>query len=558
MWIYKQHGDLFPTNLSDPKIEAFVPPVVNIDKSQASEEALLQAISQFKSSDAIDIYKSLKGNVSNETKQALLELLCFTNGAEDIFDKLPLEQWALSTPQKVWLHNSEITELFEFLIMQDSAIVHMAYNAMLCGYAKWFKIEEAWSLYHECIENNIPLSIKTYNYIIALLEKTHNTNDKDKVKFILDIFTTMNNQRIRPNVTTLNAALKAVSSIKSHAIAIPFVRSLFNDFQRLNIELSLASYHYAITVIVRSGDKNSYQNFMKILKKVSQKKFTFQDLNDSKFFVTAMDAAFYSYASKEAANIINNFLFTDNNHQFMLTSTQESAYFQSYILLMLLTSTTQEFFEIYEKIVPHMYIPHKSVIKEICSSLRKCSHDVLIEYLPRLWSDMVDFELQETTLNISVVNMMDVVLSVKDSPSRKLCADIALSCWNFMMNEIKSESNIFFQVSTVSKIVLHVLRDDRVKEALQILTVIGKRTKQFTAIIQQERLKELCEICISKRCYAGAILLLEYCINFELEYAVEVSKILHNIPDLNDIDRDQLIKLTESRDLHSYDVPQIN
>lgn len=61
---------------------------------------------------------------------------------------------------------------------------------------------------------------------------------------------------------------------------------------------------------------------MKILKKVSQKKFTFQDLNDSKFFVTAMDAAFYSYASKEAANIINNFLFTDNNHQFMLTSTQ--------------------------------------------------------------------------------------------------------------------------------------------------------------------------------------------------------------------------------------------
>lgn len=73
------------------------------DESQVSEEILLHAISKRMVSDALHIYKLLNSNVSNETKQLLLELLCFYNHETTAQNNLHLEQWfVISQDTHIW------------------------------------------------------------------------------------------------------------------------------------------------------------------------------------------------------------------------------------------------------------------------------------------------------------------------------------------------------------------------------------------------------------------------------------------------------------------------
>lgn len=68
--------------------KAFIPPVTYTDKNEVSEEMLLHAIAYRKINDALQIYNLLEDNVSNETKQVLLELLCFYRSEDTLQDKL--------------------------------------------------------------------------------------------------------------------------------------------------------------------------------------------------------------------------------------------------------------------------------------------------------------------------------------------------------------------------------------------------------------------------------------------------------------------------------------
>lgn len=54
-------------------------------------------------SNALHIYKLLDTNVSNGTKQALLELLCFFNNKEWVVKNLIFEQWFSSSKKNyIW------------------------------------------------------------------------------------------------------------------------------------------------------------------------------------------------------------------------------------------------------------------------------------------------------------------------------------------------------------------------------------------------------------------------------------------------------------------------
>lgn len=51
-------------------------------------------------SHALHIYKLLDANVSNETKQLLLELLCFYNNESNSINNLLIEQWFSKPKEK--------------------------------------------------------------------------------------------------------------------------------------------------------------------------------------------------------------------------------------------------------------------------------------------------------------------------------------------------------------------------------------------------------------------------------------------------------------------------
>ena len=540
MWVHKEHKDLFPKDLSDPKIREFQPAIDYTDKSQVSEELLLGAIQRCNTSEAIEIYKLIENDVSNETKQALLELLCFHNGEPNTSKQFPHEQWFYRhKDKKMWMHNSEIDKLYKFLTNQGSAAVAGAHNAMICAYAKWLKPEEAWLLYEQCKKENISLNVSTYNYVIGLIPDHYERNNLKRKDILYDILASMDKEGIRPNVRTLNAALKVAASISSRNDAENLVKHLFVEFKRLNVKFSLASYYHAIRVFSRRGE-SSYNSFMDILDAVAKENFTMQDPMDGQFFIAAMDAASQCYSDLAAGHKINDILLSGDNYQFITKVSMENGYYYSYTMLVLANSTIQEFFEFYQKITPSIYIPELFLMKEIVRILKSHPPEVVVDYLPRFWSDVVNFGFMNTSLSFDILDMMRKIVLPPESLLITLFADAAAGVWNFIKKEREKEECNAFHSNTTGVIALLLLRGDRVQEAREVLMETVNHPSMFMPNMDKLQVDELFESCMSKQCIAEAFLVLEYCINSGFEHIVEMAKTLHNIEHLSPAYRSKL------------------
>lgn len=80
----------------DPPIEAFIPKVVYNENSEVSVEDLKSTIRKELVSDAVLVYKLLRGKnveVSEEDRQELLELVCFFNEEDALDEELIEERW---------------------------------------------------------------------------------------------------------------------------------------------------------------------------------------------------------------------------------------------------------------------------------------------------------------------------------------------------------------------------------------------------------------------------------------------------------------------------------
>lgn len=94
IWVRQQHPEIFQQSLADPPIKSFLPQMTFNENSEVSEDILLEVISNVQVSDAITVYnllESKKTELREETKQALLELLCFYN-CEDVLEEAFLEE----------------------------------------------------------------------------------------------------------------------------------------------------------------------------------------------------------------------------------------------------------------------------------------------------------------------------------------------------------------------------------------------------------------------------------------------------------------------------------
>ena len=543
MWVHKEHKNLFPRDLSDPKIREFQPSIDYTDKSQVSEELLLDAIQQLNTSEAIEIYKLIENDVSNETKQALLELLCFHNGEPNLSKQFPHEQWFCRfKDKKMWLHNSEIDKIYKFLTNQDPAAVAGAHNTMICAYAKWSKPEEAWLLYEQCKKENIPLNVTTYNYIIGLIPDNYEENNLKRKDILYDILASMDKEGIRPNVRTLNAALKVAASISSRNDAENVVKHLFVEFKRLNIKFSLASYYHAIRVFSRRGE-SSYNSFMDILDAVAKENFTMQDPMDGKFFIAAMDAALQCYSDLAAGHKINDILLSGDHYQFITKVGMENGYYYVYTMLVLSNSTIQEFFEFYRKVIPSIYIPELNLMKEIVRILQSYPSEVVVDYLPKFWSDVVTFGFLNSSLSFDILNMMRKIALPPESPLITLFADAAASVWGLIKKEREKEECNAFHSSTTGVIALLLLRGDRVQEVSEVLMETVNHPSMFMPNMDKLQVDELFESCMSKQCIVEAFLVLEYCINSGFEHIVEMARRLHNIEHLRPAYRSKLSDL---------------
>ncbi|CAK9807450.1 Protein PTCD3 homolog, mitochondrial [Anthophora quadrimaculata] len=542
MWIHEQHNDLFVQHLSEPEIEAFRP-IKYTDEQKVSEEMLLQAILKYRTSEALHIYKLLKTNVSNEAKQALLELLCFCTEQDNLYTNPYFERWYIKNKHKIfWQHSKEINELYQFLIKQDSLTAAAAYSTMICGLVKCSRIDEAWVIFQECLKAERLLNINAYNFALLLIPEVVGKKNMGKVQHMYDIFKVMNTNGIKPTIRTLNAALKVV--IQSPVdIYDQIVKNLLAEYKNLNIEFSLGTYHYIMLSFYQRA-KNSHDDFLLILNALENVNLTLQDSTDLKFFSHAMSLA-YHYQDRDAGEKLHRILLFGNNRKFLSNDAAKNTYYSSYILLLLSTCTLDEFFHFYNKFCPKEHVPNNRLFRTIINTLKQYELKDIAEYVLKIWTDVNNYNSREISFKYEVLRIMKIDDLPADSPFKTAFANAALSLWTEIKNEIDMNLTMHSPLETgmTACIAIMLLHGGLLKESIQVLQYTVKESHLFIPTIDQEQLNKLFEGCISAECIEAALLVLEYAIKSGFSQTVEMGMKLKNLPQFTSNDHSKLINL---------------
>lgn len=547
MWIRQKHHNLFQHKVADPEIKAFVPPPIYTEESKVTEETLLYEISNAHVSNSILIYNLLKGEVTIPTKQALLELLCFYNHDEPANVELLEFRWFQLSKKRIkntWISRPEIDILFKFLKEQEPVVAAAAYNAMICGLAKYYNGDKVWHMYIECQENNIPLCIEAYNSIISMGSILREGEDKTK-SLITDIYKAMATNGITPNIHTFNAALSATSTFKNKRIILDFICNIFADIAKFKLKPTLTTYYYVLRILNKFDDA-AYTPFIKILKSLKEETLTIQNAKDLNFFVVAMEMASKQFCERQAGEMVNELLLSGDNYKFIGDSYKESLYYRAYLELILATEEFETFYKIYSKLVPHVTIPEPSVMKAMLEAVQLYPAETVVQYIPKLWSHMVMFNHLDTKYLLeSILHLMSVHCKpVSDSSLNAQFAKIALIIWDHIQTQnAKRIQHIIMSDTIVGNIIVLLLRGGNFGKVKEILSLLIESPHLIVGILMENHIHEIFELCLAQADIPIIFSLLEYITSNHIEGANEMARKLEKTISLTPTQKDMLINL---------------
>lgn len=434
MWIREKHSDLFQHREADPVIKAFLPKAVYTNKEDVSESILKELIKEAHVTDARNVYQLLNGDVSIETKQSLLELLCYYNNSKPESEEWSENRWFKAYQKNSsWVSCPDTEALFSFLKEQDKLTAAKAYNAMICGTSKFMNVDRAWALFNEADTNKIPLSIRAYNSIIGLIPNLKESFH-DRRSLLDEMLQQIKNVNIQPDIETFNNSLKVASYFLNQTAALNLCRSIFVEFAHIGIEPSLTSYNYVLKIFYKNKETKSLI-LREILNEIEGKNFVPQDKNDSAFFVTAMEIAANVLEDPELGNKIQQLLLTGDNYNLIGSNFRESIYYRHYMTLQLRNRSIDDFMtSCYELLVPHIYVPDRDVMEALLSAVEANDPKISTPFLPQLWTHIVQFNLLERKdIVAQALNLMRVHCKPEiDSPLNKIFAEAGWTVWNFV------------------------------------------------------------------------------------------------------------------------------
>ncbi|XP_015592130.1 protein PTCD3 homolog, mitochondrial isoform X2 [Cephus cinctus] len=546
LWIREEHRDVFQHKLADPPIESFMPKPVYTDKSQVSENTLLNVIKHGQVTEAINIYKLLQGEVSTTSKQALFELLCYTNSKDPINKDFIEERWFRQVSSEVkntWKNCLEAEELFTFLKNQDEATAAAAYNTLLRGLAKFLQTDKAWELYQECQNKKVPLNAETYNYIIQTVQFLKD-GSLEKKQLLQTILMDMAAQGVQPNIGTLNASLKVVSSL-SQNFAKDLARSLITEFTTIGIEPSLASYYYVLRIFCQ--EKGPTNNVLsEIIQELEGKELKVQDPMDTFFFMTAMDVAKNHLHDAVVAERLHGLLLAKDNYKFIGDSYKESVYFRHYMSILVETEPLEDFMKIYHTLVPNIYIPEPSVMASILYAVEGNPPEIGRELLPQFFSHMVMFDqLERRNLVTHILELMRVhCRPPPNSPLHAQYAESAWALWNFIQNQRENKlRKLQWTGDMLGNVAVLSLRGDQFDRMLQAISFLTKDQTSVIGTPNIEQIDELCNACIEQGHIAGALAIIQYAAELGHQEASLMARKVYNTLPLTPSQEDKLVSL---------------
>nr|XP_014101005.2 protein PTCD3 homolog, mitochondrial [Bactrocera oleae] len=522
-FIREEHRDVFKHQEAQPPIEAFAPQMVFTEDSDVNADTLQNLIRHSQITDAIAVYNLMKQKgieITNDSKQQLLELICFYNNEEPLPEEWIEERWfkanadARERNRKTWKDG----ELAEQLFGEIEPKTAQSYAALIRGMSKYFQAERAYALLQEATEKQFELDTQTFNAIISVSNFLKETADQ-RLELCRDLLQQMAHQHLRPNLGTLNAVLEVVSTFGNFKLARSSALKVLAEFKQLEIEPSLCTYYYLLIIFCRERGPVSHI-IVDILNEIKGREFSIQHPKDTYFFTTAMDVCRNHLHDKSLAKKVDELLHTGNNYDLIGDTYKESIYYRHYIALLCQTEPIDEFMKIYDLLVPNVYIPEPGIMEEI---LKAVEMNGAVELMPRLWSDMVIFDhitresLLTRTLQILVDNPAH-----EDLPSHQSIPEqvgkIALDIFKKIAEpEGRRARDLQFTGKMIGDILVLLVRSGDFEKASEVFTHIDKNQHRIPGTPSEKCLQEYIDSCIENKAPTKALTCLQYAVENNMD-----------------------------------------
>uniref|UniRef100_A0A1B6HTV0 Small ribosomal subunit protein mS39 n=1 Tax=Homalodisca liturata TaxID=320908 RepID=A0A1B6HTV0_9HEMI len=542
-WIRQEHADLFQHRVADPPIEVYFPRAVYDEKSEVDETVLQKVIEQHRVSDALTIYGLLEENsveLSRATKQSLLELLCYYNSQDPLEEEWIEERWfrqgnrSREKKKNVWKRGGVVENLFKNMSPPDAA----SYTALLCGRAQFGDVQGAYQIYQEALDAGIGLSADAFNALItgaSVLKEGHEL----RWAFIEELLASMKQQGVSPNLGTLNAILETLSSMSSNKESQKRSLAVVAEFRAMGIEPSLASYYFLLNTFCQ--DKSSMRSaiLVSILNLLEGKSLEIRDPRDVMFFTQAMDVCRFHLSDLDTAHRVDRLLHTADNYNLIGDSYKESIYYRNFFALACQMGTLEEFMELYNKLVPNIYVPEPGIMEEI---IKTVDLNEAWELLPRLWSDVVMFEHTDRESLICAVLTALQRSQTDDTELTGRLADVAWGIWERLENQRESRFNkkISWTGQMLGDVMLVLLRADRYLQAVDITTALDKRQHEILGVPSFQSLSMFLGKSIERKEIKKAIWTVQYCSEAGFEDTIKLAQLLNSSVQLDSDQKSQL------------------
>ncbi|KAI5740266.1 hypothetical protein M8J76_002252 [Diaphorina citri] len=347
-WIRSEHAELFQHKVAEPPIEIFAPKLVFKEDEPVSPELLSKIIANSSVTDAIKTYQKLE--------------------KENIEVKPGVEQYA----------------------------------SIIQGMLKFNQVERGLSLFEEAKSKGLLLPVDVYNLILGRVNFVKEGFEQ-RWQMIVEVLGEMNQAQLRPTVKTLNEVLLQLSYMASFREGKKLALKTLSEMRKFGVKPSLASYNHLLYLFCRDrGPKSGL--LYSILDDIegrlaSGETFQPEDTRDNQFFFAAMDIARRHLADANCAYRVDKLLHRADHYNFIGDSSRESGYYRNFFFLVLAQEPFETYMELYDRLVPNVYSPEKSVMLE---TIKAADLAGKVEYFPRLWAeiDMLDHWQQEDTINL--------------------------------------------------------------------------------------------------------------------------------------------------------------
>uniref|UniRef100_A0A8C1XBC3 Small ribosomal subunit protein mS39 n=1 Tax=Cyprinus carpio TaxID=7962 RepID=A0A8C1XBC3_CYPCA len=320
----------FQKDYAQPHIPCLMPDTLEAQIEEVSEAALIERIGMRKVKAAVDLYDQLLQagtSVSLDVTNQLLDLICFYGDHDPAQENVPEQRNEETVGMK---NNAE--RIFALLSEPNKH----SYSALIRGMVKYGAYSKAFSTYTDLLNSRLKADMHMFNALITAAPEVKEKYN-EKWELIVDLLKQMAEQKVKPNLLTLNAVLKALRRCgtvgKSQAFPV------ISEMKALSIDL--------------------------MMNEVSGKSFTPQDPDDG-ICISSLELNVKITVNKKCVGwdpII-------------------SARFFSLLCMM---ENIDVMLKWYRDLVPSVYYPSSNVMRDLLQAL---DTDNRLDLIPQIWKDI--------------------------------------------------------------------------------------------------------------------------------------------------------------------------